>query len=78
MREEEAIAAALLQRQQVQRDQLSDQETRARQTIETLTNRIKQLGHDIERESGLNRDAGEMIERLEWEGARAGQGRRRS
>uniref|UniRef100_UPI00147D008F AAA family ATPase n=1 Tax=Ruegeria arenilitoris TaxID=1173585 RepID=UPI00147D008F len=67
LREEEAIAAAVLQRQQVQRDQLSDQETRARQTIETLTARIQQLGRDIERETGLNRDAGEMIERLEWE-----------
>lgn len=67
LREEEAIAAAVLQRHQVQRDQLSDQETRARQTIETLTNRIQQLGNDIERETGLNRDAGEMIERLEWE-----------
>ena len=50
LREEEAIAAAVLQRQQVQRDQLADQETRARQTIETLTNRIQQLGNDIERE----------------------------
>ena len=67
LREEEAVAAAVLQRHKVQRDQLSDQETRARQTIETLTNRIQQLGNDIERESGLNRDAGEMIERLEWE-----------
>ncbi|WP_299892269.1 AAA family ATPase [uncultured Ruegeria sp.] len=67
LREEEAIAAAVLQRQQVQRDALTDQETRARQTIETLTNRIQQLGNDIERETGLNRDAGQMIERLEWE-----------
>ena len=25
------------------------------------------MGNDIERETGLNRDAGEMIERLEWE-----------
>ncbi|TMV03737.1 chromosome segregation protein SMC [Ruegeria sediminis] len=67
LREEEAIAAAVLQRQQVQRDALTDQETRARQTIETLTARIQQLGRDIERETGLNRDAGETIERLEWE-----------
>jgi len=67
LREEEAIAAAVLQRLQVQRDTLTDQETRAKQTIETLTGRIEQLGRDIERETGLNRDAGETIERLDWE-----------
>ncbi|MBE1285879.1 MAG: AAA family ATPase [Rhodobacteraceae bacterium] len=67
LREEEAIASAILQRLQVQKDALADQETQARQTIQTLTNRIVQLGQDIERETGLNRDAGETIERLEWE-----------
>lgn len=67
LREEAAIAAAILQRLQVQRDALSDQDAQARQTIETLTSRIVQLGQDIERETGLNRDAGETIERLEWE-----------
>ncbi|THD72016.1 chromosome segregation protein SMC [Thalassobius vesicularis] len=67
LREEEAIAAAILQRLQVQRDALSDQEARAVQTIQTLRSRIEQLARDIEREAGLNRDAGEMIERLEWE-----------
>ena len=77
LREEEAIAAAILQRLTVQRDTLSDQENRARQTIETLKSRIEQLSHDITRESGLNRDAGETIERLEWEGSeleKAGEG----
>ncbi|WP_299368052.1 chromosome segregation protein SMC [uncultured Tateyamaria sp.] len=69
LREEEAIAAAVLQRLAVQRDTLSDQERQAAQTIETLTQRIAQLGRDIEREGGLNRDAGETIERLEWEAA---------
>ncbi|WP_375279288.1 chromosome segregation protein SMC [Pseudooctadecabacter sp.] len=67
LREEEAIAAAVLQRLGVQRDTLTDQEARAKQTIETLTNRIEQLARDIEREAGLNKDAGETIERLEWE-----------
>ncbi|AXI53423.1 Chromosome partition protein Smc (plasmid) [Pseudoseohaeicola sp. NH-UV-7] len=67
LREEEAIAAAVLQRLMVQRDTLSDQENRARQTIETLQSRIEQLTHDMTREAGLNRDAGETIERLEWE-----------
>ena len=77
LREEEAIAAAILQRLQVQRDTLNDQEAHALQIIETLKNRIVQLSHDMEREAGLNRDAGETIERLEWEQrelARAGEG----
>ena len=77
LREEEAIAAAVLQRLQVQRDTLNDQEAHALQIIETLKNRIVQLAHDMEREAGLNRDAGETIERLEWEQrelAKAGEG----
>ena len=69
LREEEAIAAAVLQRLTVERDTLNDREARALALIETLTGRIAQLGHDIEREGGLNRDAGETIERLEWEAA---------
>jgi len=69
LREEEAIAAAMLQRLQVQRDTLADQEARALQTIEALTARIEQLSHDREREAGLSGDAGETIERLEWEAA---------
>ncbi|QGX99432.1 chromosome segregation protein SMC [Roseovarius faecimaris] len=67
LREEEAIAAAVLQRLQVQRDTLDDQEASALTRIETLQARIEQLAHDIARESGLNKDAGETIERLEWE-----------
>ncbi|WP_109466085.1 chromosome segregation SMC family protein [Albibacillus kandeliae] len=77
LREEEAIASAVLQRISVQRDALKDQEERARQQIQTLMGRIEQLTRDIERESGLNRDAGETIERLEWEQkelAKAGEG----
>ena len=67
LREEEAIAGAVLQRLQVQRDTLADKEARARQAIETLTGRIAQLALDKEREEALNLDAGETIERLEWE-----------
>ena len=77
LREEEAIAAAILQRLIVERDALSDQEEQARAAIQTLNARIEQLGLDIDRESGLNRDAGETIERLEWEQdqlAKAGDG----
>ncbi|MEL6551014.1 MAG: chromosome segregation protein SMC [Pseudomonadota bacterium] len=66
-REEEAIAGAVLQRLNVERDTLAQQERAALEAVETLEKRIAQLGHDIEREEGLNRDAGETIERLEWE-----------
>ncbi|WP_432817396.1 chromosome segregation protein SMC [Sulfitobacter sp. JB4-11] len=77
LREEEAIAAAILQRLAVQRDTLADEEARAEASIDTLKGRIEQLTHDIAREGGLNRDAGETIERLEWEAtelAKAGEG----
>lgn len=67
LREEEAIAAAVLQRLVVERDGLDERETQAEQSIATLSARIEQLGQDIEREEALNRDAGETIERLEWE-----------
>ena len=66
-REEEAIAGAVLQRLTVQRDTLAAEEANAVSAIETLERRIAQMAHDIERETGLNRDAGESIERLEWE-----------
>ncbi|WP_372992698.1 chromosome segregation protein SMC [Sulfitobacter sp.] len=67
LREEDAIAVAVLQRLGVQRDTLTDHENRAQATIDALTKRIAQLARDIDRESGLNKDAGETIERLEWE-----------
>ncbi|PCD76510.1 chromosome segregation protein SMC [Pseudothioclava arenosa] len=69
LREEEAVAAAILQRLLVQRDALGTQEAEAAARIETLQNRIGQLLRDMEREAGLNRDAGETIQRLEWEQA---------
>ena len=67
LREEEAIAGAILQRLSVERDALGDQESRARATIDTLRARIDQLGKDIDRETGLNRDAEDTIKRLDWE-----------
>lgn len=76
-REEEAIAGAILQRLQVQRDTLSDQEARARDTINMLSARIEQLRLDAQREAGLASDADETIARLAWEEeqlARAGEG----
>ncbi|HHX88474.1 MAG TPA: AAA family ATPase, partial [Paracoccus sp.] len=76
-REEEAIAGAILQRLQVQRDTLSDQEARARDTIAMLAARIEQLRLDAQREAGLAADADDTIARLVWEEeqlARAGEG----
>ncbi|TCP40562.1 chromosome segregation protein SMC [Rhodovulum marinum] len=69
LREEEAIASAILQRLTVQRDTLAEEDARARAAIETLTGRIAQLGRDIDRETGLNRDAGDTIARLDAEKA---------
>ena len=67
LREEEAIAAAVVQRVLVQRDQLADQEIRARAMIDTLGARVAELARDGEREAGLNRDAVDTIARLDWE-----------
>ncbi|MBB3992626.1 chromosome segregation protein [Sulfitobacter undariae] len=67
LREEDAIAAAVVQRLMVQKDTLSDQESRATALIDTLQGRVAQMIRDIDREGGLNRDAVDTIERLEWE-----------
>lgn len=67
LREEEAIAGAVLQRLMVSRDALAGQEAQARAVIDTLRGRLAQLDQDAAREAALNRDAGEMIARLEWE-----------
>ncbi len=77
LREEEQIAAAVLSRATVEREALDEAENRALQAIDTLAARVAQLNRDIERESALNRDAGEVIERLVWEKTelgKAGQG----
>lgn len=67
LREEEAVAAAILQRVQVQIAALDEEETRAARTIETLQARIAQLDRDAERESALNADAGQTLETLQAE-----------
>ncbi|RMF41875.1 MAG: chromosome segregation protein SMC, partial [Alphaproteobacteria bacterium] len=68
LREEEAIAAALTQRMTIERGQLDEAARRAEAEIAALQARIGQLRADIERESALDRDAGETLERLEAEG----------
>ncbi|MFN4058309.1 MAG: AAA family ATPase [Roseinatronobacter sp.] len=69
LRDEEAIAGAVLQRLLVARDALSGDEARAQDLIRTLHARVSQLGADIERETALNRDAADMIAQLDWEAA---------
>ncbi len=68
-REEETIAAAIVQRLTIERDQLDERETRAQVEIETLAARARQLVQDLEREETLKRDAGGTIGRLEGEAA---------
>jgi chromosome segregation protein len=64
LREEEAIATAILNRLQVRIGALDEEEARAEQTIETLEARIAQLTQDAEREGDLNADAGKTLSRL--------------
>ncbi len=77
LREEEQIAAAVQSRVAVEREALAQAETRAADQVRALAARIVQLDRDLDREQALNRDAGEMIERLTWERTeltRAGEG----
>ena len=67
LREEEAVAGAVLQRLQVEKAALSEQAARAEQVISERETRIAQLEKDAEREAGLNRDAVKTIEALDWE-----------
>ncbi|MEM7723370.1 MAG: AAA family ATPase [Pseudomonadota bacterium] len=69
LREEEAIAAAIMQRLMVERDTLDVEAQRAADAVTTLQNRVEQLTRDIEREGALNADAGDTIARLETERA---------
>ena len=67
LREEEAIAAAVLNRLQLQLSQLDADAERAVATITTLEGRIAQLTADAERETALNADAGETLAALRAE-----------
>jgi len=69
LREEEAVAGAVLQRLSAEGDALKDREHRARRAVERLEATLAQLHRDLDREGQLNRDAAESSERLEWEQA---------
>lgn len=64
LREEETVAAAILQRLLVEIGQLDDEDKRAKSAIATLEKRIAQIEQDRAREEGLNTDAGETLARL--------------
>ncbi|MEM9012344.1 MAG: chromosome segregation protein SMC [Pseudomonadota bacterium] len=67
LREEDAIAGAVRQRLQVERDGLDREEARARAAIEDLATRLASDQADLAREGDLGHDAEEMIARLTWE-----------
>jgi chromosome segregation protein len=67
LREEQAIAGALVQRLSVERDTLRDRAARAEDQIKTLEARAAQLSRDRAREDSLTQDAGETLSRLDWE-----------
>ena len=67
LREEETIAAAVLQRLSVEQGALAEAEGRALGAISALQARLRQLTDDRGREEGLNRDAAETITRLDRE-----------
>jgi chromosome segregation protein len=67
LREEQAIAGALVQRLSVERDTLRDRAARADDAIKTLESRAAQLARDRAREESLTRDAGDTLARMDWE-----------
>ncbi len=67
LREEQAIAAALVQRLSVERDTLRDRAIQADGQIAALESRAAQLVRDRDREESLTRDAGDTMARLDRE-----------
>ena len=68
-REDATIAAAVLQRLELESERLITAAQGASQDITTLQDQLAQMDRDTDRETALNRDAGEMIARLGWESA---------
>jgi chromosome segregation protein len=69
LREDEAKAAAALQRLIVARETLEREETRAKERIAELDRRLEQFAADLEREQALAADAAAALERLDAEEA---------
>ncbi|UWQ22996.1 chromosome segregation protein SMC [Jannaschia sp. W003] len=64
LREEETVAAAVLDRLRAARAGLEAREARAREAIEGLEARLAQIARDAEREAALERDADATVARL--------------
>ncbi|MEM1130663.1 MAG: chromosome segregation protein SMC, partial [Pseudomonadota bacterium] len=69
LREEDAIAGAVLQRLAVQREALDQDEARAQAQIRDLESKLAQVDKDVARESSLTSDADDTIRRLTEEQA---------
>lgn len=69
LREEEARAAAALQRLQIARGQLEEEADRLLKRRDELTRRLAQLGEDIRREEQLAADNSVFLEKLDREEA---------
>ncbi len=69
LREDEAKAAAALQRLIVARETLEREETRAKERLAELDRRLEQFAADLEREQALAADATAALERLDAEEA---------
>ena len=67
LREEEAKAAAALQRLLIARDALEREEARAKERISELDRRLQQFAADLQREHTLAADAVATLERLDAE-----------
>lgn len=69
LREESQVANAVLARATTAREAVDAAESRARASAARLTAELARLDKDIAREAALNRDAAEMVARLQWERA---------
>ncbi len=69
LREEDAIAAAVVQRLLIGRDRHAADLRAAAEAIRALEGQIRQIAQDRDREAGLDADAGGMIEALAIEAA---------
>jgi chromosome segregation protein len=67
LREEQAIAAAVLNRARIEGEGLAAEVARAEAELASLAATAAQIAGDRAREEALRRDAGETIARLEWE-----------
>ncbi len=67
LRDEEAIAAALMQRLTLALENLSDEEARAHTHIAELARNSEALARDKQREMQIEQDAAEALKQLAWE-----------